>query len=221
MRHRTNTFEVKARRKAYEQTPKVKARKKAYYQNPEVKARRKAYYQTPEARRKFKQYNSSKRVKLYRKEYAKKPKVKAYAKAYYQNPQVVKNKKSYRKRDYVRKKTRDYTRRPEVNIRIRIRAILNHILKHYTLTGKFQSSRKYGINFEEIIKRLKPFPADISKYHIDHIRPLCNFNFINKDGTQNLEEIKKAFAPENHQWLLAFDNLSKGSKIIVQQELRL
>lgn len=26
------------------------------------------------------------------------------------------------------------------------------------------------------------------------------------------EEIKKAFSPDNHQWLLASENLSKGSK---------
>jgi hypothetical protein len=26
------------------------------------------------------------------------------------------------------------------------------------------------------------------------------------------DEVKKAFAPENHQWLLAFDNKSKGGR---------
>ena len=51
------------------------------------------------------------------------------------------------------------------------------------------------MEYEAIINHLKPIPEDIRKYHIDHIKPLCSFNFINKDGSSNPEEIKKAFAP--------------------------
>ena len=38
----------------------------------------------------------------------------------------------------------------------------------------------------------------------------------------NKEEIKKAFAPENHQWLLAKENLKKGGKVfrIDKEDLR-
>ena len=71
------------------------------------------------------------------------------------------------------------------------------------------SSKKYGIDYKEIIEHLKPFPEDLSKYHIDHIIPLCSFRFINEDDSINFEEIKKAFAPENHQWLLKEENLRK------------
>lgn len=79
-------------------------------------------------------------------------------------------------------------------------------LKKYSKTGKIMSSQKYGIDYGAIIEHLKPFPEELSKYHIDHIRPLCSFNL------NDPEEIKKAFAPENHQWLLAKDNLMKGGK---------
>ena len=69
------------------------------------------------------------------------------------------------------------------------------------------------MDYRAIIESLKPFPKNLSEYHIDHIRPLCSFNFIKKDGSTNLEEIKKAFAPENHQWLTAEENIEKGSKL--------
>ena len=66
-------------------------------------------------------------------------------------------------------------------------------------------SKKYGIDYKAIIEHLKPFPKDISIYHIDHIKPLCSFDLTSP------KEVKKAFAPENHQWLLARDNLMKSS----------
>lgn len=59
---------------------------------------------------------------------------------------------------------------------------------------------------KEIIEQLKPFPKDLSKYHVDHIKPLCSFDLTKP------EEIKRAFAPENHRWLLIEENLNKSSK---------
>ena len=58
------------------------------------------------------------------------------------------------------------------------------------------TSKKYGINYQAIIEYLKPLPENLSNYHIHHIKPLFTFDF------NNLEEIKKAFAPENHKLLL-------------------
>lgn len=89
---------------------------------------------------------------------------------------------------------------------VRLRNLLYHALKKYTKKGKAFSSKTYGINFDEIIEHLKPFPPDIKKYHIDHIKPLSSFNL------EDPEEIRKAFAPENHQWLLGSENLSKSNK---------
>ncbi len=93
-------------------------------------------------------------------------------------------------------------------IATRVRMALNYFLK----TGKIMSARKYGINYKSILEHLKPFPKNKSKYQIDHIRPLCSFNFVNKNRSTNLNEIKKAFAPENHQWLTIKENQIKGGK---------
>ncbi len=77
----------------------------------------------------------------------------------------------------------------------------------YIKTGKILiNSNKYGIDYEAIINHLKPFPEDLSKYHIHHIKPLTKFNFVNDDGSINLEEVRKAFAPENHIFLLIEDH---------------
>ena len=75
-----------------------------------------------------------------------------------------------------------------------------------------RSASKYGIDYQIIINHLQPFPEDISKYHIDHIKPLVSFTFIKEDGSTDLEEIKKAFAPSNLQWLTAHENISKGGR---------
>lgn len=74
------------------------------------------------------------------------------------------------------------------------------------------SSIKYGIDYYSIVESLKPFPSDLSKYHIDHIKPLCSFKLLNEDGTQNFEEIKKAFAPANLRWLLKEENIKKNAQ---------
>lgn len=109
--------------------------------------------------------------------------------------------KSYHK--YRREKDENFA------IAVRLRNLLYQALKKYTEKGKAFSSKKYGIDFNKIIKHLKPFPKEIGKWHIDHIKPLSSFNL------ENPEEIKEAFAPENHQWLLGSENIKKGNKIKV------
>jgi hypothetical protein len=92
---------------------------------------------------------------------------------------------------------------PNFNMRHRLRSRLNVVFKKYG-NGKIFPSNKYGIDYFKIIEHLKPFPKDISKYHIDHIIPLVSFDLTDP------EQIKIAFAPENHQWLLAEENRKKG-----------
>jgi hypothetical protein len=99
-----------------------------------------------------------------------------------------------------------YKSSKQFNIACRLRIRVYLALKHYTKTGKYKSSKEYGINYKAIIEHLKPFPKDLSKYHIDHIKPLCSFDLTKKP------EIKKAFAPENHQWLLSEENFKKIKK---------
>ncbi|MFH1899815.1 MAG: hypothetical protein ABIJ83_00910 [Patescibacteria group bacterium] len=102
---------------------------------------------------------------------------------------------------------RRYKKDKNFKIGMRLRNLLNYALKSYTEKGKTFSSRKYGINYNKIIEHLMPFPENIGNWHIDHIKPLSSFNL------EDIEEVKKAFAPENHQWLLASENISKGNKL--------
>lgn len=89
---------------------------------------------------------------------------------------------------------------------INLRRLLLYAFDNFSKHGKVMSSRKYGINFEAIIKHLGKCPGHRKEWHIHHIKPLCYFNF---DDTK---EVKQAFAPENHEWLPAYENLSRGAK---------
>ncbi len=206
--------EVKARKKErmkeYNSRKDVKVRMKEYHKNyiqrPEVKKR------INELQKKYRQKPKNKlKQKAYQKEYYKTPKFKKYIKKYHQKPEFKKWKYENQKRRL----------KEETDFRIihHARTMLRIVLNKYTKEGKIMSSKKYGIDFKAIIEHLKPFPADVSLYHIDHIKPLSKFNFVNDDGTQNLKEIQKAFKPSNHQWMLIKDNLIKSNKVVKQQKL--
>lgn len=122
--------------------------------------------------------------------------------------------KEYFQREYVRRKIKRIHKwrlrnDPEFAIAERLRKALRHALKRYTETGKIKSSRKYGINWGDVIEHLKPFPRNIKDYEIDHIIPLRTFD-LKKDA-----EVKKAFSPKNLQWLTIYENRSKGGEVIV------
>ena len=70
------------------------------------------------------------------------------------------------------------------------------------------SSKKYGINWKEIIESLKPFPENLKDFEIDHIIHLHTFNLTNP------EEVKKAFATSNLRWLTMEENRKKSGKLI-------
>lgn len=126
---------------------------------------------------------------------------------------------------------KDYGKRSEVRARInekdrirrktdkkyaiidRLRRSLNHAFTKYTKTGKIMSSKKYGIDWNKVIKGLEPFPKDIKKFEIDHKIPLHSFD-LNKH-----EEIKRAFDPSNLQWLTMEENRRKGGKIMKKEKI--
>jgi len=121
---------------------------------------------------------------------------------------IIKQSREYHQKN--RKRIREYNQKrrqqdPILRIKLNLRSRLRVCLKNYGEGKKFPSS-KYGINYKKIIEHLKPFPKEIKKYHIDHIKPLCSFDLTNP------KQIKNAFAPENHQWLLAGENLKKGGR---------
>ena len=69
-------------------------------------------------------------------------------------------------------------------------------------------SRDYGINYKKIIEHLGKEPNDGRNYEADHIIPLSMFDH------NNLEQIKKAWAPTNFQWLTREINGWKSDRLI-------
>ncbi len=121
--------------------------------------------------------------------------------------------KEYGKRPEVRLKIREkekLRRKTDLNYAItdRLKRSLHHAMTKYSKTGKIMSSKKYGIDWKEIIETLKPFPKYLKNFEIDHIKPLHTFNLT------KTSEVKKAFAPSNLQWLTIDENRRKAGKII-------
>lgn len=130
-------------------------------------------------------------------------------------------------REQRKKYWKDYGSRPEIRERInkidrirrkvdkkyaiadRLRRSLNHALSKYSQIGKIMGSKKYGINWKEIIESLKPFPENLRDFEIDHITPLHTFNLANP------EQVKKAFHPSNLQWLTREENRKKSGKLLI------
>lgn len=122
-----------------------------------------------------------------------------YRKEYYE-----KNKTEINRKNTIKNRERRYLDK-DYAIKIRLRKNLWRAFKQYNLGKKLKSS-KYGINYQAIMESLKPFPKDISQYEIDHIKPLFSFDL------RNPQQIREAFTPENHQWLLKSINRQKGAR---------
>lgn len=138
------------------------------------------------------------------------PKGIIYYKEYYKKnkPRFSLNAKQYNKnnRDKINKRYRKYNNQKynedkNYNIKKRLRGSLRKKFNRYVETGKTKPAKYYEVDYEAIINFLKPLPKNQKDYQIHHIKELSSFSFTNKDGSPNLEEIKKAFAPENHQLL--------------------
>lgn len=130
--------------------------------------------------------------------------------------------KAYRKnhRKHINKYSRKYVKHkratvPSFRLKTNLRARLLFAFLNYSVDGKTKNASEYGIDFDAIIRYLlkrKPKDFDRKMYHIDHVVPLCRFDF-NKP-----EQIRMAFLPENHQWLSKKDNIRKGSKLTFKLE---
>jgi hypothetical protein len=117
----------------------------------------------------------------------------------------------YKKRTQERKKNRK-AKDPLFKLTTLLRCRLHHIL-----SGRIKSmstEEMLGCSWEEAKKHLEKQFSDgmswenhgVNGWHIDHIIPLSSAN--------TLEELKNLFHYTNLQPLWAFDNLSKGNKII-------
>lgn len=166
--------------------------RKHYNRRPEIREkyrlRMREYRRThPEWREKHRllQLKYKDKRRLYQKEYFKRNEVKAR----------IKEDNSWRLKND-----------PNFAIANRLRRSLNHALTKYSSSGKIMSSKKYGIDWGEIIEHLKPFPKEIQNYEIDHIVPLHTFNL------EDPAEVKKAYPPENLRWLIKHQNREKGGR---------
>jgi len=159
----------------------------------------------------------SKKRKIYRGK--NKDKINKINKIYMSKPESKEKRRNYeRSKKYRIGVNKRIRKRKKIDksfaIQTRLRRLVHLALQRELRGGKNGTSKRYGINYKKIIEHLKPFPKDLSKYEIDHIHPVVSFQFINKDGSTNFEEIKKAFAPENHQWLTIHENRKKSGKIL-------
>jgi 5-methylcytosine-specific restriction endonuclease McrA len=112
--------------------------------------------------------------------------------------------------DQLRRLHREYmTKRrktdPKFAVLCRLRSRLRKAFQRYSKNGKIKPSREYGIDYCAIFEHLGPCPGD--GWEIDHIIPLALFDL------DDPEQVREAFAPENHQWLLKPDNIRKGKKL--------
>lgn len=135
------------------------------------------------------------------------------------NPEKVREMKRRHRRNNI-EKVREYEneyrkQRKKVDITYaiicRLRSRKNNVIRRAIKTGKIPKDFNFmGIktDYKSILEALKPFPKDISKYHIDEIFPFAAVNW------NNMEDIKRVLAPKNHQWLSIKDNLKKGGKIL-------
>ena len=182
---------------------KAKARKRYHEKKEIILGKHKAWVKKNhesvlKQKKKYYADNKDRIQRVHRAHYLKnKDKYQKQAKENYEN-----NKDKIIKRMVNRRRTDEMYR-----IKSRLRTMLWMVMQKYINTGELINSRKYGIDWNSVVKHLGKCPGDMSKYHIDHIIPLNSFDLKYKT------QVKQAFSPDNLQWLTAQENLSKGCKI--------
>lgn len=185
---------------------KINKQKKEHYKKhrKEIIQQQKIYRQSYKIEIKKRRTENYQKVKV---------KIRKKSKLYYiNNKDIVKDRvKTYKRnnRDKVNKRAREkYKNDPEFLLKERTRGNVKRFFRQYIKTGKIMSSKEYGIDYKSIgdylleqMKGEEIKKEDIPNFEVHHIKWLSTFKFVNEDGTTNLEEIKKAFAPENHKLL--------------------
>ena len=126
-------------------------------------------------------------------------KCKKQSKEYYEDNKEEKLKRAL-ERHHERYKTDE-----GYKIRRLLGTALGSVIRHYIKTGRvIHPMKKYCIDWDGIMNVLTPIPKPRKDYHVDHIIPLYKFDLT------NWEQVRIAFAPENHRWLLVKDNLKRS-----------
>lgn len=92
-------------------------------------------------------------------------------------------------------------------IKTNLRSLILSAFKRFSSHGKLKTNKEYGINFEEIFRRIGNRPGTGREFHLDHIIPLAMFNLDNED------HVRMANSPQNLRWISKEENLRKGSTI--------
>ena len=197
----------------------IKIKSKIYHEKNKEKIERvsKKHRDKPESRARLKEYSAEYYLKN-------KKRVNKRNKTWFQNnkDKVRKAVKRYRLKnlEYQRKWYAAYARRqrkinPQFNMRERLSKGITMALNRYVKEGKRFGTLTYtGCSIAFLVKHIeKQFKDGMNwenrnKWHIDHIRPCASFDLT--DTKQQLE----CFHYTNLQPLWAFDNMSKGAKII-------
>ena len=120
-----------------------------------------------------------------------------------------------KRREYNRKKMSLFENRVKYKLYNRLRRYLNNAYKTGEVVKlsedrKMWDSLQYNIDFEKLIKSLLPLPNNFEDYEVDHIVPLCKFDF-NKP-----EEIGRAYSINNIRIITKEENKIKGSRILTK-----
>ena len=124
------------------------------------------------------------------------------------------NKEHYKKwRDENKDKRHEYMKErlknPQWRIAHRCRTRILRVLKNIPKTNKTQDL--IGCSWQELVNHLENTKVpgkDYTNAHIDHIKPCASFDLTDP------EQQKECFHYTNLQFLPAFENLKKGSKVI-------
>ena len=124
------------------------------------------------------------------------------------------NKEHYKKwRDENKDKKYEYMKErlkiPQWCIALRCRTRIRRALKNIPKTNKTQDL--IGCSWQELVNHLENTKVpgkDYTNAHIDHIKPCASFDLTDP------EQQKECFHYTNLQFLPAFENLKKGSKVI-------
>lgn len=168
------------------------------------KKHRKKYYKENKERelainQKYRENNKVKISKINYKYYKKRTEYyKNLSKKYYEKN---KEKRAKYNLEYVKKK---YKEDLAFRNRRKLGTALGGVIRYYLKTGKVSNPLpELGVDWKGIMKVLTPIPKPRKDYHVDHIIPLYKFDL------SDIEQILTAFAPENHRWTLAKDNMGR------------
>lgn len=143
-----------------------------------------------------------------------------FYKSYRENKKELLNKRSREWYQKNKKLVNDRCKERRLNdVNYRMKGILRQSLYRVALNGG--RSKYIKFSFDDLKNHLESkFEEGMSwenygknGWHIDHVKPLSSFNFFNKYGEANINEIEMAFSIENLQPLWAKDNYTKGARI--------